>query len=142
MSQTLEGALREAALGLPAVAQADTEAVLRELASLRADVPGVTAAAAASLDGMLIAAVPDEGRPDVTAALAATALGLGRTTGAEIALGRPGEVVIQCADGRLSVRPVGRRSLLVVLGDASLDLPRLTERSTAAVESLEPLLES
>ncbi|MDX6739153.1 roadblock/LC7 domain-containing protein [Actinocorallia sp. A-T 12471] len=121
--------------------QVDKPAVLGELTALRADVPGVTETAVASVDGMLIVADTDEARPDVLAALAATTLGLGKSTGHEVGMGELREVVVRCATGHIVVYAVGRKALMVVLGDEGLDVARLHVGSRPTVQRLTELLE-
>ncbi|ROO88665.1 hypothetical protein EDD29_6339 [Actinocorallia herbida] len=119
----------------------DKEAVLKELTALRADVPGVTETATASVDGMLLVADTDEARPDVLAALAATTLGLGKSTGHETGMGELREVVVRCAGGHIVVYAVGKKALMVVLGDEGLDVARLHVRSRTTVQNLADLVE-
>ncbi|NVI86156.1 roadblock/LC7 domain-containing protein [Actinomadura sp. BRA 177] len=116
------------------------EAVLAELRKLRGEVVGVTDAAVASVDGMLVAADTDEVRPDVLAALAAAALGLGRSTGEEVGMGELREVVTRCQRGHIVVYAVRKKGLLVVLGDEGLDIGNLHLQSRPAVERLGDIL--
>ncbi|NEA23167.1 roadblock/LC7 domain-containing protein [Actinomadura bangladeshensis] len=118
------------------------EAVLAELRKLRGEVVGVTDAAVASVDGMLVAADTDEVRPDVLAALAAAALGLGRSTGEEVGMGELREVVTRCQRGHIVVYAVRKKGLLVVLGDEGLDLGNLHLQSRPAVDRLGEILEN
>jgi predicted regulator of Ras-like GTPase activity (Roadblock/LC7/MglB family) len=112
------------------------EVVLTELRALRDHVTGVTDSAVASVDGMLIAADTDEVRPDVLAALAAAALGLGKSTGREIGMGALREVVTRCQKGHIVVYAVNDSNLLVVIGDEGLDITRLHLQSRPAVSRL------
>ncbi|MGI8332647.1 roadblock/LC7 domain-containing protein [Actinomadura scrupuli] len=118
------------------------EAVLAELYALRDQVTGVTNTAVATADGMLVAADTDEVRPDVLAALAAAALGLGKSTGHEVGMGELREVVTRCQFGHIVVYAVGKKSLLVVLGDEGLDIVRLHLQSRPTVERLAGLLDA
>ncbi|WP_018653548.1 roadblock/LC7 domain-containing protein [Actinomadura flavalba] len=115
------------------------EAVLDELKTLRDQVVGVTDAAVASVDGLLIGADTDGVRPDVLAALAAAALGLGKSTGEEVGMGELREVVTRCERGHIVVYALASKALLVVLGDEGLDVPRLHLRSRPTVERLSQL---
>ncbi|MEV0660637.1 roadblock/LC7 domain-containing protein [Actinomadura luteofluorescens] len=117
------------------------EAVLEELKALRGQVVGVTDAAVASVDGMLVASDTDEVRPDVLAALAAASLGLGRSAGNEVGMGELREVVTRCQSGHIVVYAVRRTGLLVVLGDEGLDIGDLHLRSRATVDRLGAILE-
>lgn len=110
------------------------------LAELRDRVTGLTDAAVASVDGMLIASDTAEVRPDVLAAMAAAALGLGKSTGQEVGMGELREVVTRCQRGHIVVYAVGSNNLLVVLGDEGLDISRLHLQSRPAVIRLDELL--
>ncbi|MEV4004742.1 roadblock/LC7 domain-containing protein [Actinomadura sp. NPDC049753] len=116
------------------------EAVLAELQALRGQVVGVTDAAVASVDGMLVASDTDEVRPDVLAALAAASLGLGRSAGNEVGMGELREVVTRCQSGHIVVYAVRRTGLLVVLGDEGLDIADLHLQSRATVDRLGAIL--
>ncbi|MBL7499697.1 roadblock/LC7 domain-containing protein [Frankia sp. CNm7] len=117
-----------------------TDSVLEELTTLRERVAGVTNSAVASVDGLLIAHDTDDVRPEVLAAMAAVALGLGKSTGTEVGMGELREVITRCAGGHIVVYAVRERSLLVVLGDEGLDLNRLHLHSRPAVNRLGELL--
>ncbi|MCK9894390.1 roadblock/LC7 domain-containing protein [Frankia sp. AgB32] len=117
-----------------------TDAVLVELRALRDEVPGVTGGAVASADGLLIASDSESARPEVLAAMAAAALGLGRSTGQEAGLGALREVVTRCQGGHVIVHAVGETRLLVVLGDEGLDLDRLRRHAAPAVARLGTVL--
>ncbi|MDN3354082.1 roadblock/LC7 domain-containing protein [Actinomadura sp. DC4] len=116
------------------------ESVLNELYALRDQVVGVRDTAVASVDGMLIASDTDKVRPDVLAALAAAALGLGKSTGQEVGMGELREVVTRCQSGHIVVYAIRDRSLLVVLGDEGLDIARLHLQSRPAVSRLADIL--
>ena len=116
------------------------ESVLNELYALRDQVAGVRDTAVASVDGMLIASDTDKVRPDVLAALAAAALGLGKSTSNEVGMGELREVVTRCQSGHIVVYAIPDRSLLVVLGDEGLDISRLHLQSRPAVTRLAGLL--
>jgi predicted regulator of Ras-like GTPase activity (Roadblock/LC7/MglB family) len=116
------------------------ESVLKELYALRDQVAGVRDTAVASVDGMLIASDTDKVRPDVLAALAAAALGLGKSTSQEVGMGELREVVTRCQSGHIVVYAVRDRNLLVVLGDEGLDITRLHLQSRPAVNRLADIL--
>ncbi|GAA3225975.1 roadblock/LC7 domain-containing protein [Actinocorallia longicatena] len=116
------------------------EEVLAELTALRKEVPGIAEAATASIDGMLIAADTDEVRPEVLAALASAALGLGKSAAHEVGMGELREVITRCQSGHIVIYPVGRKALLVLLGDEGLDVGRLHVRSRPAVQRLADIL--
>ncbi|MFG2004539.1 roadblock/LC7 domain-containing protein [Spirillospora sp. NPDC048911] len=119
---------------------ASTETVLAELHTLRDKVTGLTDSAVASVDGILIASDTDEVRPDVLAALAAAALGLGKSTGKEVGMGELREVVTRCQSGHIVVYAIGDSGLLVILGDEGLDITRLHLESRPAVVRLREAL--
>jgi uncharacterized protein len=116
------------------------ESVLTELHGLRDQVAGVRDSAVASVDGMLVAADTDKVRPDVLAALAAAALGLGKSTSNEVGMGELREVVTRCQSGYNVVYAIRDRSLLVVLGDEGLDIARLHLQSRPAISRLGDIL--
>lgn len=117
-----------------------TDHVLAELYALRDQVAGVTNSAVASVDGLLIASDTDEVRPEVLAAMAAAALGLGKATGNEVGMGQLREVITRCQGGHIIVYAIRDSCLLVVLGDEGLDLERLHLQSRPAVIRLGHLL--
>ncbi|MBW8486614.1 roadblock/LC7 domain-containing protein [Actinomadura sp. PM05-2] len=114
--------------------------VLGELHALRDQVTGVTDSAVASADGLLIAADTGDVRPDVLAAMAAAALGLGKSTADEVGMGELREVVTRCQSGHIAIYAIDRTCLLVVLGDEGLDIARLHLQSRPAVTRLAGLL--
>lgn len=116
------------------------ENVLAELHALRDKVTGVTDSVVASVDGMLIASDTGEVRPEVLAALAAAALGLGKSTSKEVGMGELREVVTRCHRGHIVVYAIGASRLLVVLGDEGLDVTRLHLESRPAVTRLGTVL--
>ncbi|WP_041261394.1 roadblock/LC7 domain-containing protein [Pseudofrankia inefficax] len=116
------------------------ESVLTELMTLREQVAGVTNSAVASVDGLLVTHDASDVRPEVLAAMAAVALGLGKSTGAEVGMGELREVITRCAGGHIVVYAVGQTNLLVVLGDEGLDINRLHLYSRPAVTRLGELL--
>ncbi|MFI0445439.1 roadblock/LC7 domain-containing protein [Actinomadura sp. 6N118] len=117
-----------------------TQTVLAELHALRDKVTGLTDSAVASVDGMLIASDTDEIRPDVLSALAAAALGLGKSTGKEVGMGELREVVTRCQSGHIIVYAIADSALLVILGDEGLDIARLHLESRPAVVRLRETL--
>jgi uncharacterized protein len=117
-----------------------TQTVLAELHALRDKVTGLTDSAVASVDGILIASDTDEVRPDVLAALAAAALGLGKSTGKEVGMGELREVVTRCQSGHIVVYAIADSALLVILGDEGLDIARLHLESRPAVVRLRETL--
>ncbi|GLY86633.1 roadblock/LC7 domain-containing protein [Actinoallomurus iriomotensis] len=116
------------------------EAVLAELHALREQVVGVRDSAVASVDGMLVVSDTDKVRPDALAALAAAALGLGKSTSNEVGMGELREVVTRCQSGHIVVYAIQDHSLLVVLGDEGLDIARLHLQSRPAISRLAEIL--
>jgi predicted regulator of Ras-like GTPase activity (Roadblock/LC7/MglB family) len=114
--------------------------VLDELRALRDEVVGVTDSAVASVDGLLVASDTADVRPEVIAAMAAAALGLGKSTGREVGMGELREVVTRCQSGHIVVYAVRDSYLLVVLGDEGLDVSRLHLLSRPAVTRLGKIL--
>jgi predicted regulator of Ras-like GTPase activity (Roadblock/LC7/MglB family) len=116
------------------------EELLAELRGLREEVTGVTDTAVASADGLLIVSDTADVRPEVLAAMAAAALGLGKSTGQEVGMGELREVVTRCQGGHIVVYAIRQSSLLVVLGDEGLDIDRLHLLSRPAVARLGDIL--
>jgi predicted regulator of Ras-like GTPase activity (Roadblock/LC7/MglB family) len=116
------------------------ESVRAELFALRDQVAGITDSAVASVDGLLIVSDTDGVRPDVLAAMSAAALGLGRSTAAEMGMGELREVVTRCQSGHIAIYAIHGKSLLVVLGDEGLDVAHLHLQSRPAVSRLADLL--
>lgn len=117
-----------------------SQEVLAELRALREQVAGVTEASVAAVDGLLVTADTEGGRPEALAALAAATLGLGKRAGREVGMGKLREVVIRCGGGHIVVYAIRDEALLVVLGDEGLDVARLHVASRATVERLGVLL--
>ncbi|CAO5193136.1 Roadblock/LAMTOR2 domain-containing protein [Frankia sp. AiPs1] len=113
-----------------------SDSVLAELRSLREHVCGVTGTVVAAADGLLFCTDTEGVRAEVVAAMAAAALGLGRSTSQEVGLGSLREVVVRCEGGHVVVYAVGMTRLLVVLGDEGLDLERLHLCSREAVNRI------
>jgi predicted regulator of Ras-like GTPase activity (Roadblock/LC7/MglB family) len=118
------------------------EVVLAEIRALREKLAGVTETAVAAADGLLVAAATDRAHPEVMAALAATALGLGGRAGYETGMGELCEVVIRCTGGHVVVYAVPEDALLVVVADEGLDIDLLHAEAHATIERLGTLLVS
>jgi predicted regulator of Ras-like GTPase activity (Roadblock/LC7/MglB family) len=118
----------------------NSDSILAELWALRENVLGVTNSAVASVDGLLIAHDASDVRPEVLAAMAAVALGLGKSTGSEVGMGELREVITRCEGGHIVVYAIRETNLLVVLGDEGLDMNRLHLHSRPAVTRLGELL--
>lgn len=101
------------------------DALLSEVDALRGRVPGITDAAMASVDGLLLTGRTERAHPESLAALAAAMLGLARSTAQQTGSGEFCETVTRFASGYIAVYAVGNESLLVVLTDRHLNLARL-----------------
>jgi predicted regulator of Ras-like GTPase activity (Roadblock/LC7/MglB family) len=117
------------------------DALVGEIRSLRERVPGITDAAVAAVDGLLVAAdTAAELDPESLAALAAAGLGLARRTAAVSGRGELRHTVTHCGGGFAVIYAVGDTALLAVLGDEGLDLGRLHRETGALIERLDDLL--
>jgi uncharacterized protein len=114
--------------------------LLAQMRALRDKVIGVTDTALASRDGLIITADTVELDPDNMAALAAASLGLAQRMAAEVGKGTLRQAVTRSSDGYIAVYAVGAKALLVVIGDAGLDVVRLDREAMATVDALESLL--
>ena len=117
------------------------DALLYELHVLRTRVAGITDTALASRDGLIICADTDVIRPENIAALAAAANGLARRIAAEVGIGTLRETMTRASAGCMVAYTVGSTALLIVIGDAGLDLARLFRESRLSIANLEELLE-
>jgi predicted regulator of Ras-like GTPase activity (Roadblock/LC7/MglB family) len=117
------------------------EALVAEIRGLRERLPGITDAAVAAVDGLLVAAdTAAEVDPESLAALAAASLGLARRTATVSGRGPLRRTVTYCAGGYAVIYAVGDTALLAVLGDEGLDLGRLHVETGALIERLDDLL--
>ncbi|MEY9874716.1 putative regulator of Ras-like GTPase activity (Roadblock/LC7/MglB family) [Streptacidiphilus sp. MAP12-33] len=117
------------------------EVLVAEIRGLRERLPGITDAAVAAVDGLLVAAdTAAEVDPESLAALAAASLGLARRTAAVSGRGPLRRTVTYCGGGYAVVYAVGETALLAVLGDEGLDLARLHLEAGALIERLDDLL--
>jgi predicted regulator of Ras-like GTPase activity (Roadblock/LC7/MglB family) len=121
---------------------AEDQRVLAELAGLRLRVPGVAGCVVAGVDGLLIlydTAVGTE--PHDVAALAAGAHGISRTTGAILGQGGFSDVTVHNQNGYLSVYAIGELALLVVIGEAGLNIARLHLEARPVTNRLAEMLQ-
>ena len=116
------------------------EALLAELEALRDRVAGITDTALATRDGLLIKADTADVDPDNIAAMAAAMLGLARRMAAEAGRGTLHEAVAQGTGGYVATYAVGASALLVVVGDAGLDMAQLYRESRVTVDRLNQLM--
>ena len=116
------------------------EALLAEMEALRDRVAGITDTALATRDGLLIKADTVDVDPDNIAAMAAAMIGLARRMAAEAGRGTLYEAVAQGSGGYVATYAVGTSALLVVVGDAGLDVTQLYRESRQTVENLDQLM--
>ncbi|UZX14748.1 roadblock/LC7 domain-containing protein [Thermus sp. PS18] len=107
------------------------QSVIREL---RQAVPEITGIMVASTDGLSLATDLPETEAARVAAMAATALGLGKRIAQTVALGNLEEAVVRGRDGYLVVYAAGDRGVLAVSAPmgANLGLIHLEARQAAA----------
>lgn len=118
----------------------DVDALLAEMRALRDRVTGITDTALASRDGLIITADTATIDPDNLAALAASTLGIAQRMAMEAGQGMLREALTSSSGGHVATYAVGGQALLVVVGDAGLDLARLFRESRVTIENLRHLL--
>lgn len=116
------------------------EALLAEMEALRDRVAGITDTALATRDGLIIKADTVDVDPDNIAAMAAAMIGLARQMAIEAGRGTLHEAVAQGSGGYVATYAVGTTALLVVVGDAGLDVTHLYRESRETVENLSQLI--
>lgn len=116
------------------------EALLAEMEALRDRVAGITDTALATCDGLIIKADTVDVDPDNIAAMAAAMIGLARRMAIEAGRGTLQEAVAQGSGGYVATYAVGTSALLVVVGDAGLDVRHLYRESRETVENLNQLM--
>jgi uncharacterized protein len=116
------------------------EALLAEMEALRDRVAGITDTALATRDGLIIKADTVDVDPDNIAAMAAAMIGLAQRMTAEAGRGTLHEAVVQGSGGYVATYAVGTSALLVVVGDAGLDVTHLYRESRQTVENLNHLM--
>jgi predicted regulator of Ras-like GTPase activity (Roadblock/LC7/MglB family) len=116
------------------------EALLAEMEALRDRVAGITDTALATRDGLIIKADTVDVDPDNIAAMAAAMIGLARRMAMEAGRGTLYEAIAQGSGGYVATYAVGTSALLVVVGDAGLDVTQLYRESRATVENLSHLI--
>ena len=114
--------------------------LLNEMLELRDRVTGITGAAVASRDGLIIKADVDDVNPDNLAALAAAWLGVAQRMASEAGQGLLREAVTRSSGGYVAIYAVGRTAVLLLTGDEGLDIGRLHRESRASVENIEAVL--
>jgi uncharacterized protein len=116
------------------------EALLAEMEALRDRVAGITNTALATRDGLIIKADTVDVDPDNIAAMAGAMIGLARRMAIEAGRGTLHEAVAQGSGGYVATYAVGTTALLVVVGDAGLDVTHLYRESRETVENLSQLI--
>ncbi|HEY3905084.1 MAG TPA: roadblock/LC7 domain-containing protein [Streptosporangiaceae bacterium] len=116
------------------------EALLAEMEALRDRVAGITDTALATRDGLIIKADTVDVDPDNIAAMAAAMIGLARQMAIEAGRGTLHEAVARGSGGYVATYAVGTSALLVVVGDAGLDVTHLYRESRETVEKLNQLI--
>ena len=114
--------------------------LLTEMQALRDRVTGITGAAVASRDGLIIKADVDGVNPDNLAALAAASLGVAQRMASEAGQGALREAVTRSSGGYVAIYAVGGTAVLLLTGDEGLDVGRLHRESRKAVDNIEALL--
>src|ERR1700753_4520216 len=108
--------------------------------ALRDRVTGITGAAVASSDGLIIKADVDGVSPDTLAALAAASLGVAQRMPSEAVQGALREAVNRSSGGYVAIYAVGGTAVLLLTGDEGLDVGRLHREARHAVDNIEVLL--
>ncbi|SDM17729.1 roadblock/LC7 domain-containing protein [Allokutzneria albata] len=117
------------------------EALAAELRALREQVTGITNTVIAAADGLLILADTEDGiDPAGLSALAAADLGLARRTTAVTRQGTLRQTVVHNSGGYMAVYAVGKRALMVVLGDEGLNIGRLHHESQPVIKRIDSIL--
>lgn len=114
--------------------------LLAEMHALRDRVTGITGAAVASRDGLIIEGDVDGVNPDSLAALAAASLSVAQRMASEVGQGALREAVTRSTGGYVAIYAVGRTAVLVLTGDEGLDIGRLHRESRTAVDNIETLV--
>ncbi|SDN35276.1 hypothetical protein SAMN04489726_6196 [Allokutzneria albata] len=119
----------------------DYDALAVELRNLRERVSGVTSTVIAAVDGIpIISDSASTVDPSNVSALAAADLGIARQASEVLGLGALSQTVVFSSRGYMAVYAIGRRALLVVLGDKGLNLGRLLYEAQPAIERIESIL--
>lgn len=118
------------------------DGLLDQMQALRDRVTGITGAAVASRDGLIIKADVEEVSPDNLAALAAAWLGVAQRMASEAGQGVLREAVTRSSGGYVAIYAVGRTAVLLLTGDEGLDVGRLHRESRTTVDNIEALLAS
>lgn len=119
----------------------DYDALAAEMRVLRDHVAGVTDTVIAAADGIpLIADVAEAIDPVCLAALAAADLGLARKATEVTRQGVMRQTVVYSSGGYMAVYAVEPMALIVVLGDAGLNIGRLHQVALPAIDRIGSIL--
>ena len=114
--------------------------LLAEMQALRERIAGLTGAAVASRDGLIIREDIGDLDPDNMAALTATALAISQRLASEAGQGSLRETLTRNTGGYVAIYAVETAAVLVLIGDEGLDITRLYRESRAAIDNIEALL--
>lgn len=126
--------------GIHAAVLMDDDKLLAEMQALRDRITGITGAAVASRDGLIIREDTGGVNPDNLAALTSAALSLAQRLAREAGQGTLREAVTRSSGGYVAIYAIGTSAVLVLLGDEGLDVTRLHRESRSVVENIEKLL--
>lgn len=117
------------------------EQLLQTLETLRASVPELRGAMVATTDGLPIAKSFNDG-VDVNrvAAMAATALGLGKRISDTLNIGEMSETSISGSDGQVLIYTVGKKGVLAVVAPSGTNLGLLNLEARDAAASITSIL--
>lgn len=134
-----EGAAMTAVSGVPndVAPMGKHEALQRILAGVRRSIPELHGAMIASVDGLPVAHEFAEADADRVAAMAATALGLGKRISERTNLGGFQEAVVRGENGYMVAYAAGDQAVLVLSGpsDSNLGLMRIEARAASVLIS-------
>jgi len=116
------------------------ESIQELIRSLRQAVPEVMGAMIAASDGLPIAHDFPEAQASRVAAMAATALGLGKRMTASLSLGELEEVVVRGKEGYLVVYGAGEKGVLAVAAPQGMNLGLLHLEAREVARRLREIL--
>ena len=111
------------------------EALTAVIQNLRSAVPEIKGVLIASTDGLpIVHSLSNGAAPTRVAAMAATALGVGKRISESLSAGTFAETVVKGADGQVFLYAAGSKAVLTVLAnqDANVGLIQMEARDTAA----------
>ncbi|MFI9640266.1 roadblock/LC7 domain-containing protein [Micromonospora sp. NPDC051925] len=118
------------------------QAISRQLAELRHQIPGVHGCVLSGVDGLLITHnLQTDVDPNDLAAIAATTFGLGRQVGLRLGQGDFRQSTVRNEHGYLSVYSVSSQALLAVVGEDTINVARLHLHAPTVAAQLAVLLD-